>query len=671
MKKIILFIVALTCFSLFAKEEGLVRSIEWQKVELQERVTKKVSQAVGAIIDKKDFIVEVDLAVSIPPAPNFDNKSNYQARVSNSEFEKAAKDYIVFSKLGLEVPVLAKAKDTEKEKLKDMWKFNETNDIFKNLDSVTIFLYLDKNLTTSTVDAVKTILNNLKLPIGDLTAEVEIEQINLTNTKAVEPVVPQEKTLDDYLNYVSKFSVMLGIILSTMLFCIAAFFLFRKYKEMKENEQAKEMISNASQKLDEEKEEKDKANDFGGMPGMPAGELGEDAVGIDRFKRFLGKSSMDASLLVKKWIKDDSKDSELALNALVQQLDNEQLFIIFESLTIDERTDWKSLLKGSLSGGDLKKANDYISNEIVSDIIVPPLFQDKDLLDTLLNINAAEGAKFVKENPNFGGVLMNIINTRFIADIMTKLSTDETQNVIRESLEFTADQTQGIFEDFKNTLAEYKTKRVQKPFVKRIIEIIPIAKPAMEVSLYKALAESQEVEAIKVGAGSYFPSFLIEELTDNVLREVIQAYPVKKKVELLSLENGELNVRLVRLFAPEGSKARDLLDIEMQSIEDDLTVQKKIREQKDVIWEEFVNHTRSIIKEDKSLAAEVDETIETWIGKLVEGEEVTETTASHNEEVETDNVVEFNRPEADIDDEIDEMPPVAEIDEDDDDSEVA
>ena len=92
MKKLILFLVALTSLSLIAKEEGLVRSIEWQKVELQERVTKKVTQAVGAIIDKKDFIVEVDLAVSIPPAPNFDNKSKYQPRVSNAEFEKAAKE---------------------------------------------------------------------------------------------------------------------------------------------------------------------------------------------------------------------------------------------------------------------------------------------------------------------------------------------------------------------------------------------------------------------------------------------------------------------------------------------------------------------------------------------------------------------------------------------------
>ena len=48
-------------------------------------------------------------------------------------------------------------------------------------------------------------------------------------------------------------------------------------------------------------EYKDEASEFGGAPAMASGEASEDAVGIDRFKRFLGKSSSDASLLVKKW----------------------------------------------------------------------------------------------------------------------------------------------------------------------------------------------------------------------------------------------------------------------------------------------------------------------------------------------------------------------------------
>lgn len=645
-KNLLLMIMILSSLSLLGKDEVVSRSIEWQKVELQEKISKKITKAVGAIVDQRDFVVEVDLAVSIPPAPNFDDRAKYQARSNDGDFEKAAKDYIIFSKLGLEVPILGKETNKDKERLKDIWKFNEANDIFKNLDSVTVFLYLDKKLTSETVDAVKTILNNLKLPIGDLTAEVEIEQLNLTDTKPIVKAEPKKKTIEDYLNYVSKFSVMIGIILSTLLLMITAFLLFKKFKEMRENEEAREMIASASKNLDEEK--KEEGGQLGGaVPGMSSEESSAEGLGLERFERFLSKSSSDASLLVKKWIKEGTEDGKLALNALVQQLDNDQLFMIFESLTIDERTKWKESLKGSLSHDEFKRANDFISTQIVEDIIVPPLFQDQELIDTLLNISPKEGARFVKDHPSYGGVLMNIINTRFIRDIMQELNTEEAEEVIKRSLDFSADETQGVFEKFKSSLQEYKTQEIQKPFVKRIIDLIPIAKPGMEKSLYKALSDSREFGAVKECAGSYFPSFLISDLEDNVLREAIQTYPMKRKVELLSTDNGDLNMRLLELFAPEGSKARDHFDIEMQGIEEDLVVQRKIRENKEVIWEEFVNHVRSVITLDKSLAVEVSDIIDAWVERL-ESEKPQERVAIIEETTDRENVIPLNAKEEEV-----------------------
>ena len=143
----------------YAKDDaGVVKSIEWQKVELQEKVARKVDLAVSSILDRKDFLVEVDISVLTPPTPNFDKRKTGGPRESDAEFEESSRDYIVFSELGLEAPVLGKAENEKQQYLKDLWKFNKSNDIFSNLDSATIFLYIDKKINQETVDSVKTCL---------------------------------------------------------------------------------------------------------------------------------------------------------------------------------------------------------------------------------------------------------------------------------------------------------------------------------------------------------------------------------------------------------------------------------------------------------------------------------------------------------------------------------
>jgi len=633
---LVLSLLVLSMLSYAKDDAGIVKSIEWQKVELQEKVARKVDLAVSSILDRKDFLVEVDISVLTPPTPNFDKRKAAGPRESDAEFEESSRDYIVFSELGLEAPVLGKAENEKQQYLKDLWKFNKSNDIFSNLDSATIFLYLDKKINQETVDSVKTILNNLKLPIGELTAEVEIEQINLSGNQIDPENVEAPLTTKDYIEYASRFSTMVGFLLSTILFVASAFWLFRKYRIMKENERAKEMISSANNQLDEENDaEGNETMIGGGFGGAEAGAMAR--IGIDRFQKFLDKSRVEAITIIKKWIKDQGENDKLALNALVKQLNNDQLFELFSELSTEEREDWKSVLKDKMSDDEILKANDFISSQVVESIIVPTMFQDQDLIDTLLNITPDQGARFVQENPSMGGILMNIVNSKFVADIMANLSKGEVDEVLKESLAFSQENTEGIFTSFKETLANYRVQRSQKPFIKRIIEVIPMAKANMEESLYKALSDDKEFDAMRDIAGRFFPSFLVENLSDRVLTEVIKQYPIKNKVELLSLDNSSFNVRMINLFAPEGSKARDHLDIEMQGIVDDLQAQRRITDQPGEIWSEFVDYVRSTIKSTKEFDHEVEAVVEKWISEA-ENANVHEVNFENNAEAEEENV---------------------------------
>ena len=50
------------------------------------------------------------------------------------------------------------------------------------------------------------------------------------------------------------------------------------------------------------------------------------------------------------------------------------------------------------------------------------------------------------------------------------------------------------------------------------------------------------------------------------------------KLELISSIDEELRELFVDIFAPKGSKASDVLDLEMEKIDNDIAAQKKIRE---------------------------------------------------------------------------------------------
>ena len=88
---------------------------------------------------------------------------------------------------------------------------------------------------------------------------------------------------------------------------------------------------------------------------------------------------------------------------------------------------------------------------------------------------------------------------------------------------------------------------------------------------------------------------------------------MKKRIKLLSLDNPELNKRLIDLFAPEGSKARDFLDIEMKIASEDLELKREIKESPEKYMFEFVDYVRGYLKKDKKLDAIAKVQVEDWV----------------------------------------------------------
>jgi hypothetical protein len=476
---------------------------------------------------------------------------------------------------------------------------------------------LSENLHVATRDAIKKVLNSLKFNLNEITPELEISYINMEEKLAGMDLPTSVK---DILALASRFANMIGLIMAAVLLGIIAFVLFNKWEKMEKDKQADAAAAAAPPPPKEEEKEKDQAG--GAMGGGPFDKDNTDTSnGVDRFIAFMDHSIVEAVMLVKKWLNVGEKRERNALRALVQQMENNLLIKLFAKLSDSEREQWKSYLDQQVVGTDLVESNAFISNQIVEDILVPSAIVDADVADLLMRLTPEKGAEFVRDNPDLGKILMNVMNTKFVAKILDNLDDANVEATIARGLEYKKELVEKSMEDFKKKLVKYQTSQSKVPFMQKIMDLIPMANPARENALFKALVgNSENLDAIRPIALTYFPAVLIANLPDAILKPILQAYPIGKKVELVSSLEEDLRQKFTNIFAPAGSKSADVLELELEKISTDLMAQKKIRDQADSIWKEFVDFARTMIKANKERQGDFDNMATQWLEKIMAGE---------------------------------------------------
>ncbi len=627
---------------------GTLPSLEWQKVNLQDQIQGKVSRAVSSILTPEQFVVEVDIFVNKPSKPSFNKngddgagddeakaaeeakKNKYRVRASDINPKDAPQDYLVFAKVGLEAPLVenlfAEGKDKDEKNKKEMseyeylWKYNESMNIFNNLESATIYVYLDNTLLPETVESVKKLLGSLKLPLGDVTPEFVTSQIALHDQSTIPT---REFSLVDILGWVSKFSNLIGLIMATLLLALVALMLFKRYEKLKEQEMQQAAAAAGAQQGSEEKDEKeeDEEDHLGAGAGGPLSDEESSLYsGIERFKTFLSNSPVEASLLVKKWITTDGKSEQEALIALVQQMENDELKKIFDHLSLEERNNWKKLINKVLSKEELAAVNSFISSQIVEDIILPREIDDDEFCDLMLKIKPEQAVKFISENEGEGALFLNIMSTKFVSRILDSMPVELVNKVIDSSLNFDKKSIVENLASFKEKLKQYAESKAKNPFLEKVVELIPMATPVKEGALYLALAKGGEETIMFDLAVAAIPSDLIPQLSDNVTKYLLQKYPMSRKVELLAHlkeADAQLRERMIEIYAPVGSPARDMLDLEFEKVETDFQLRKKLKEEGDLIWKDFVDYTRKVLKTETQFRSDLEELVGEWAKDLI------------------------------------------------------
>lgn len=635
--KLIYFILLFQTATAFAFNGN---SLTWQKLALEEKVQRKFNATLSGLLKDNQYLVEVETEISEPSAPNFGNSGHKSGpRVSDISMGESRGDYIAFSKMGLEVPVVEKFLDEDRTKLMNLYRFNETYDLFKNISDINVTVYLSDKIPQDLMEIVKKVLQGSKLAVAGIKPTIKYESIAMEwvdpaikkaeedrkkaeqkKEKPIETKKVQEEPkiwAKDWFEWASRWGNAFGLILGSIIIGYIALSLFKEWKAFMEKYAAQQQAAAQSEAQKDEEKDKDA---LAAALGQAESAKQEDDVsiaqGFERFQQCLEQHPDDAINMLRGWINDGEDNALRALRGVAQQASTEQMDKLMAGLNEFQRDKWKGLLGVHLEPAELSAANKFIFQEVVKSFLVPTRIKDSELLNLIMELNPKTTCEFMQQYEGHVGVLMNILSPGVIGKILALVNEKTADSWLFAGSEFPLTDMEEALPLLKKTLVAYHQANSPSPFAHRIMALIPTASPSREGSLFRALAKSGNNGMVLEVARKHFPSELIMELPSTFLKEVMQSYPISKRIEFLhSRPEGE-RTSLLDVLAETGTPVRDMLDMELENIGRDLSRGASIDSRSEEIWSDFVKNSRAILARQSAYTNFAEQLIKEWSQKL-------------------------------------------------------
>lgn len=692
MKKIVLFILTIMPFVQAIPSDLELpqqhKPIEWQIINLQEKIEKKVENSLNPLVDKSDYVIQVRVEIDENKKIDLSPKSGAgggpgggedgeedKNKKKKKEAEEAKKnqvgvrftdsgdiasspDYILFSKLGLEAPIygveepssnaapkielgsmgLAKPEkgnpQQQKSEIemvqKSLVELNDKYNLFKYLLGVEVTIYLDDLIVEDSRRAIEKIIDNISFNLGAIEPNVRVEYVPLTAKKREIPTLDAKKDKKQSAlsqaatkasEFLNQFGEIIGLVLAALILGIFALLTMKKYEDIQKNNNV-----NLKGKLD--------GGEDGAGAGAGAGAGGDGAGGsdgdgdgdgadgdgavtgmdgIERFRKYLEVSRKEAILLVKKWIKESTMEANGALKALVKSLSNDELLLIFDSLKMQDRNTWKKVAAAGIGKDELQVATSYISQQIVEGIMVPNVIDDEQCIDLILDLSPREAAEFCQSNTEYGAILLNVLNSNLINSIFDNLSTDMIDVLIAKSSNFDLGDVGANISGLKSALKSYQKDSYRAPFMDRIVDLIRLSKGDNENALFGALAKAEDYDFVFDIAKNYFPSELVHNISSDAFKMGSVDMDLKDLAEFFVSQDDDARLHFMDLFAEEGSKAREMIELEVEQIYEDELQTMRIKKDEAEIWRKFITEFRRKVRTSPELYKAVKEELENWV----------------------------------------------------------
>lgn len=584
--------------------------------------------------EKKDEAEEIRLKTLVDEKEREAQRTERELQRKEREF--SLKEAALVNKIRM-VETEKNLQSKELSPIEQTWKYNNTVDVFKNLKEVNIKVLLSSGLSEEIKQKVEGYVRETKLNIGKVVPKYTFEY-TILGSDLNKPTA--DEILKDWLGLIGRYATLIGLVLAVLMAGVIGPKLIQKYFELRTGVGN----SNTGNFKMEDKEGKDEKDDKDGSLAASGTDVDYNITGlnaIERFKNYLKSAPNDAIQMIKSWINSEERTSKEALVALVQQMGNEELEIIFNKLTSGQKATWRELLNRPLNNQELGRANLFISNQIIQNVIIPSAINDPEVYDLILKLNADRVVELVAKEPKMVGALMNVVSGSFINEVLAKCNERERGKVLHQSMNISAEEISGLQTQMKKVLTKYVKEKQTKPFVDKLLGLISVATPEVESALHQAMGSNLSMEQLRKVGQEQFPAALIPELPVNFLKGILLDYPLDQRVEMLMSLDEESKNFFLNIIAPSGSKAFDMMEIEFSKVANNASDMERIEFEAQKIWFDFVKYARVQIKNDQSYSREISELLGSWIKDIAN----TKISTLSKDDFEVEEEVEFENDE--------------------------
>ena len=600
----VLFLVAPLLFT----NMSFAKNMEWQRLELEQLITNNYREVLNNLVERQKYIIKSEVKYNNPGMPNFDDMNETDLKISDIAFDESKGDYIAFSKVGLEIPVIDKLYKEHQSKLKEMYRYNESFDLFKNIESINVTVTVDKSVPQETFNLVEGVLKKHNFSVAGFKANVKVTHEALSVPSTAKEQAPNDSIgLKDIINFISQFGNAFGLITAVILIGVILNKLLKLWMDFMEKLKAMENEAKQEQSNEEESNQ---------VPEVDHAE-GEDnlAPSFERFLNMLKLSEEQTALILKKWIAEADQDAKLALTGVVQQLENDDMQKLFKHLSSTERESWNKLILEYLSGPDLIQANKLIEQRVVKEIVGGSFIDDFELIDLILSMNNDTIKEYVLKGNENSSILMNLLNPEIIAKILDDLSVEEVEQTVSNSLSFDIEKLKEL-DGFKKDLKEFVNDHKTAPFTQKLVDVLQDINADKEELIYQYVSKSVPRGELIKAALANLPGQIVLELPPAFIKASMQNYSTEAKVELLLSLDENKSQKLMETFLEEGSSAKEMIQMEMDNIKTDEIAMKRIEKSKNNIWSKFLVFIRECATNDLEYKSEIEDIVYNWVDEL-------------------------------------------------------
>lgn len=621
-------LLALLCllYAQFSFSEGLIRV---DKLAVEKQIYSKIETALSVLIEKKQYILDIN--VQTKEVDNSAKKSKKLENYNFSDAKDAKKDYFLFHKLGIEAPINGpSAQEIEEEKER-----SKLPKVFDVISSVKISILLDELLEEDVTNNVETVLNKLtfNLPVKP---SMDFSRVQFKQKVVEEP--KKEKTIKDFslielLNLGAKYSTSIGFLVTGFFLSFVSFVLFIMYSKLQKGQTSalidsnKEIAAMASESASssEDSSDDDTSSSLETIESTTETKVSSGisdeamvASAVARFEKYFTDNKQEAATLLKKWINLKAPGSSEGLVLITQELDSEILQQTFETLNGQDRKLWRNIISNTSGEINLQVGARFIDEQILEEVIVPTDLISDETKQLLYSLDVDTFTNLLIENPEFGPLLMNTLSSSFIVKIIPRLDSSLIETLTINSVKADNEELKKQEPLLQEKLKAYHKPDLASPFSDKIMEILPFVDIDNEEYFFTAFGKNGDTKKMKEVLSSYLPAKAIYDLPEASMKIILTKMKQSSLVEFLVVTDESISSKLIEIIAPEGSKKREVLDLELSNMQTDEIKLAKLKKTKSAVESKFIAFSRKLINKSAQIQEEISPIIDELCLKYVE-----------------------------------------------------